>query len=269
MNVTHNWTIKNNLVNEAHFTYFRESQGNFLHPQRTNLVQDSCTTVSPDACFNDGTARNDRNSPRSRGQPRGCAFRRCFRIVSASATTSKVKSRRLATPIMVRQPELGQGFTHLEVRWGLSPSALRPNAVLQRQWATTATTVVALNDVGFDDLMPNYLLGLPGQLQPGLGADRKSAQQYLLGVCPGQLEDQAEPDTELRFALGAVYSAHRRQRTRAEFSSGADQHDLSLLQIHYAVRIARQVWSCPAIRECLPGLTTTYYKTFAPRIGIA
>ena len=41
-NVTHNFTITNNLVNEAHFTYFRESQGNFLHPQRTNLVQDSC-----------------------------------------------------------------------------------------------------------------------------------------------------------------------------------------------------------------------------------
>ena len=44
-NLTHNWTISNNLVNEAHFTYFREAQGNFLHPQRTNLVQDSCATV--------------------------------------------------------------------------------------------------------------------------------------------------------------------------------------------------------------------------------
>ena len=58
-NVTHNFTITNALVNEAHFTYFRESQGNFLHPQRTNLVQDSCATVSPDACFSDGTATND------------------------------------------------------------------------------------------------------------------------------------------------------------------------------------------------------------------
>ena len=45
-NLTHNWTISNNLVNEAHFTYFREAQGNFLHPQRTNLVQDSCATVA-------------------------------------------------------------------------------------------------------------------------------------------------------------------------------------------------------------------------------
>ena len=45
-NLTHNWTISNNLVNEAHFTYFREAQGNFLHPQRTSLVQDSCATVT-------------------------------------------------------------------------------------------------------------------------------------------------------------------------------------------------------------------------------
>ncbi len=44
-NLTHNWTLSNNLVNEAHFTYFREAQGNFLHPQRTTLVQDSCATV--------------------------------------------------------------------------------------------------------------------------------------------------------------------------------------------------------------------------------
>ncbi len=57
-NVTHNFTITNALVNEAHFTYFREAQGTFLHPQRTNLVQNSCATVSPDACFSDGTPGN-------------------------------------------------------------------------------------------------------------------------------------------------------------------------------------------------------------------
>src|SRR5262249_50018516 len=58
LNFTHNWTISNSLVNEAHFTYFRESQGTFLHPQHTASVQDSCKTVSPDACFNDGTPGN-------------------------------------------------------------------------------------------------------------------------------------------------------------------------------------------------------------------
>ena len=45
-------------MNEARFNYFRESQGTFLHPQNTNLVQNSCATVSPDACFNDGTPGN-------------------------------------------------------------------------------------------------------------------------------------------------------------------------------------------------------------------
>src|ERR1019366_5451237 len=38
-NVSHNWTLRNNLVNEAHFTVFREAQGNFLHPKRTTLAQ--------------------------------------------------------------------------------------------------------------------------------------------------------------------------------------------------------------------------------------
>src|SRR5581483_4652063 len=52
-NVTHNYNLPTCLVNEFHFTYFREAQGNFLHPQRTALVQDSCATVPADQCFSD------------------------------------------------------------------------------------------------------------------------------------------------------------------------------------------------------------------------
>ena len=63
-NVTHNWTISNNLVNEGHFTYFRESQGNFLHPQRTNTVQNSCITVARKfACFNRQHPDNTTGNP--------------------------------------------------------------------------------------------------------------------------------------------------------------------------------------------------------------
>jgi len=42
VNLSHTWTINNSLVNEARFTYFREAQGTFLHPQRTDLVTNSC-----------------------------------------------------------------------------------------------------------------------------------------------------------------------------------------------------------------------------------
>src|SRR5207248_6831606 len=39
-------------VNEFRFTYFREAQGKFLHPLRTNNVINSCTAAAAAFCFN-------------------------------------------------------------------------------------------------------------------------------------------------------------------------------------------------------------------------
>ncbi len=54
VNISHTWTISSSLVNEARITYFREGQPTFLHPQRTNLVVDSCGGA-PVNCFNGTT----------------------------------------------------------------------------------------------------------------------------------------------------------------------------------------------------------------------
>lgn len=43
-NLSHTWTLNNSSVNEARFAYYREAQGTFLHPQRTDLVTNSCGT---------------------------------------------------------------------------------------------------------------------------------------------------------------------------------------------------------------------------------
>src|SRR5258705_1938576 len=53
LNLSHTWTIGSTAVNELRFTYFREGQGTFLHPQHTALVQDSCKTVPAADCFAD------------------------------------------------------------------------------------------------------------------------------------------------------------------------------------------------------------------------
>ena len=50
-NLTHTWTITNFLVNEAHFTYLREGQLGFLNPQVTNAVTASCTGAASAFCF--------------------------------------------------------------------------------------------------------------------------------------------------------------------------------------------------------------------------
>ena len=61
-NLTHTWTITSSLVNEAHFTYMREGQHGFLKPQTNNAVSDSCTSSAAAFCFtglSDSSAIND------------------------------------------------------------------------------------------------------------------------------------------------------------------------------------------------------------------
>jgi Carboxypeptidase regulatory-like domain len=52
-NITHTWTVGATAVNEFHFGYFREGQGSFNHPVNTlNSVQDSCGSAVPTTnCF--------------------------------------------------------------------------------------------------------------------------------------------------------------------------------------------------------------------------
>lgn len=54
VNVTHTSTIGSTAVNELRFTYFREGQGQFNAPAKTNLIQASCGTgtVGTPYCFN-------------------------------------------------------------------------------------------------------------------------------------------------------------------------------------------------------------------------
>jgi hypothetical protein len=51
-NLSHTWSINNAVVNEAHFTYMREGQHGFLKNQTTNAVTSSCSgSLAPQFCF--------------------------------------------------------------------------------------------------------------------------------------------------------------------------------------------------------------------------
>jgi carboxypeptidase family protein len=73
-NLSHTWTISNALVNEAHFTYMREGELGFLKPQTTGAVTSSCTGNATSVCFNgtsDSSAINSllasSNTPTGKG----------------------------------------------------------------------------------------------------------------------------------------------------------------------------------------------------------
>jgi len=51
INLSHTWTIGNDLVNEGRFTYMREGQLGFQAPQSNNAVTASCTSAVAKFCF--------------------------------------------------------------------------------------------------------------------------------------------------------------------------------------------------------------------------
>ena len=53
-NLSETWTATPTLVNKARFTYFREGQLNYNHPQNAQLVQNVCGAAVPaSSCFSD------------------------------------------------------------------------------------------------------------------------------------------------------------------------------------------------------------------------
>ena len=50
-NFTHTWTINNALVNEAHFTYMREGELGYIKPQTTGAVTSTCSEAATTYCF--------------------------------------------------------------------------------------------------------------------------------------------------------------------------------------------------------------------------
>ena len=50
-NLSHTWTVSSAVVNEARFTYMREGQLGFLTPESTGAVTSSCTGAAAPYCF--------------------------------------------------------------------------------------------------------------------------------------------------------------------------------------------------------------------------
>jgi hypothetical protein len=50
-NFTHTWTVNNAVVNEAHFTYMREGQLGYIKPQTTGSLTSTCSGAAATFCF--------------------------------------------------------------------------------------------------------------------------------------------------------------------------------------------------------------------------
>ena len=286
-NITHTWTISSSTVNEFRFNYNREGQETFQHPANTELVQNSCPTApmwlttvtgNPPCFYGDNSANSMGNQfgihpfvgPNREGLP--------FISVSGGFSIGNDWEGEL--------PQAGNSF-----QWADSLSKVSGNHTMKfgvdvrRQqfnqfYYYNVNGLFSYygggpNDVGASDLYANYLLGLPdsyGQGSPQ-GENIRNTGLYLYAQDSWKIRPNLTLNYGLRWELNtplADKSRHVETFREGQLStvfpcantapSGGSTDCSSQDAIGLVV---------PGDPGVPPGMTTTYYKAFAPRIGIA
>jgi len=277
LNFTHNWTLRNNLVNEAHFTYFREAQGNFLHPQRTNLLQDSCATVSPDACFNDGTPGNDTGIHPGLG-----ASREGVPFIDVSGYFS------IGNNFEGEIPQIGNTYQWSDnLSWIKGKHTMKFGGDVRRQHFDQT---LYYNVNGFysyygggpndpdlevpqgdgttaENVFPAYLLGLPDSFSQG-SAQTEAIRSTIFAVF-AQDSFKIRPNLTLNYGLRWELFTPLTDVSGHVQSFRAGQTSTTYPCTNTLPENCPVGLVVPGDPGVPAGLTSTYYKTFAPRIGLA
>jgi hypothetical protein len=284
-NITHNWTINNTTVNEFRFNYNREAQKTFQRPTFTTTVQNSCPpapawlttgTGGPIPCFADLTDPNNalgihpNLGPKIEGLP--------FIQVSGGFTIGNNGEGSV--------PQVGNSF-----QWSDSISKIIGNHSLKfgtdirRQrfdqtlffdvngefFVDETSTNSTLGDTAFSD----YMLGLPGSYGQGSAQveNVRSTGFYLFAQDSWKIKPNLTMNYGLRWELNtplADVSKHVQTFRPGQIStvypcdntiaSGGITDCSSMTPVGLVV---------PGDAGVQNALTQTYYKAFAPRIGIA
>ena len=285
INLTHTWASGATGVNELRFSFFREGQGRFLHPQRTGLVQGSCQNVPADQCF------SDPNNPRAGITPNLGASHEGVPFVAVSGGFS------LGDNFEGELPQFGNTF-----QWADNFSkvagkhTLKFGADLHRQ-QFNQTLYFAVNgqynyfgggpnDVGFDDLVPNYLLGVPDIYLEGSAQHEyvRGTALYLYAEDSWKVQPNFTLNYGLRWELNTpIADVGGRTQT---FRPGQDSNvfpcqlapDNPLVGTYGSTAcgpgsageaVFPRGLVMPGDPGIPQGLTQTYYRSVAPRLGLA
>ncbi len=281
-NVTHSWTISNSTVNEFRFNYNREGQGTFQHPQNTSLVQNSCppapswlTNVTGNPpCFLGDTASN--TGPNATGiHPFLGASREGLPFITISGGFS------LGNNAEGELPQIGNSFQWADnltkvsgshtLKFGVDARRQRFDQFLYYNVNGTFSYYGGgPNDVGAANLYPNFLLGLPDQFGQGSAQIERvrNTGLYLFAQDSWKIKPNLTLNYGLRWELNTPLAdiTHHVQTFRpgqvsTVYPCGGPNTDCTSQNTIGMV--------FPGDTGIPAGMTQTYYKAFAPRMGIA
>ena len=294
-NHSHTWTISNSLINEARFTYMREGQLTFQHPQSTNLVQDSCSSPAAQAvCFN-GTSDSNSGPNSIVGQ---------LGTSPQYGITTGLPSNRQGVPFIGvgggfaigngwegELPQVGNSFMWTDsLTWVKANHTVKFGADVRRSrfdqtlyynvsgdFTFNSTTE---NSVSYNDNYPGYLLGLDDSYTQGSAQreDIRNTGVYVFAQDSWKIKPSLtmnyglrwELDTPLADALHHVQTFRPGQNSTVYpcVLTPAEQANLGASNCT-AAGVQPTGLVVPGDSGVSAGLTQTYYKAFAPRIGLA
>jgi carboxypeptidase family protein len=294
-NMSHTWTISNSLVNEARFTYMREAQGTFGHSQHTNLVTNSCTTAAAKPyCFtglSDSTAISSIPNLSRLGITPGLGPNR-EGVPDISISGGVTIGNNFEGEI----PQIGNSFQWTDsitkvkgnhtFKFGGDARRMRFDQHLYFEVSGFYNYFgTGVNTTGFSDLYPDYLLGIPDQYQQGAAQVENVRETSFYTF--GQDSWKIRPNLTLNYGLRWEFNSpltdigHRVQTYRPGQNTTTYPCQLSNYSQQYFTGLGFPGETCasagvfptglvvPGDKGVPAGLTQTYYKAFAPRIGIA
>jgi len=279
-NISHTWTINNTTVNEFRFNYNREAQRTFQHPVFTTSIHSSCPQAQSwllaafpagVPCFDDGTPGNPTGihpnlGPQHEGLP--------FVQVSGGFTIGNNGEGEL--------PQVGNSFQWSDniskvfgkhsMKFGTDVRRQRFDQTLYFDvngefFVDETSTNSTLGDTAFSD----YMLGLPGSYGQGSAQieNVRSTGLYLFGQDSWKIRPNLTLNYGLRWELNtpiADISKHVQTFRPGQVSTVYPCEDTANTDCSSMTPVGLLV---PGDKGVPNGLTQTYYKAFAPRIGIA
>jgi Carboxypeptidase regulatory-like domain/TonB dependent receptor len=292
VNLTHTWTISSSVVNELRATYFREAQGTFLHPHRTNLVTASCGTGSAaQFCFT-GTDSSGviPSNPKFGITPNLGANREGVPFISISGGFTIGNDFEGELPQIGNTYQVSDNLTKVvgnhTTKFGID---FRNQRFLQTLYFDPNGDYSYFgggpNDSG--DLFANYLLGLPDSYLQGSAQteDVRGNSIYLFAQDSWKIKPNLTLNYGLRweynqplYDAGLRYQTFRPGQATTIFPCQLSQTSLNSLGYSNpnctdpnsdSAAVFPLGLVIPGDKGVPKGLTKSYYNAFAPRVGVA
>jgi Carboxypeptidase regulatory-like domain/TonB dependent receptor len=285
-NVSHTWTVSNSVVNEARITYFREGQGTFLSPQNHSLVTNSCNPPVLDSsgnnlCFT-GTTDTPTviiPNPKIGITPGLGALHEGVPDISVAGGFSIGNDFEGELPQIGNTYQFSDNLTKVKgnhtMKFGVDLRNQRffqtlyfsPQGDFTYSGGGSNDFAAVRNSDGSSNLFPNYLMGLPDTDLMGStnSEDVRGNAFYLFAQDSWKIKPNLTVNYGLRWEYNQpFYDAGGRYQT---FRPGqtSSVYDCSVTPAGNCP-VGLVVPGDPGVPK---GLTKPYYKSFAPRIGIA